>query len=197
VYLATSSFAPAFASLKPGKRRPPEVRSRSTSATERRSSKRPCSPRGTTSGFCSQCSARNSSPETGSSVRESALARVFCVGVGVARIRVVGVRVVGIRVVRVGVHVVLVHGLVADVELGDAACPSFLLQQHAHPHSSLGWRRKATAESLDSPRPDGSLRVSGKAALCALRNPRVRGAARDHSGGCARGRGGGWWSTRR
>jgi hypothetical protein len=38
VYSETSSFAPAFVNLKPGKRSPPEVRSRSTSRTERRSS---------------------------------------------------------------------------------------------------------------------------------------------------------------
>ena len=70
-----TTVAPAFTSRKPGVRIPVSVISRSTSRTERRSSKRPSSPRGTTSGFCSQCSARKRSASTGAIARESGGAR--------------------------------------------------------------------------------------------------------------------------
>ena len=63
---------PSLTSRRPGVRRPPEETSRSTSATDRRSSKRPSSARGTASGRCSQYSARNSAASTGSTQRASA-----------------------------------------------------------------------------------------------------------------------------
>ena len=69
-----------------------EQTSRSTSASESRSSKRPGSSLGTMSGFCSQCSAKNVSAPTGSRQRSSAASAAL------RRVRVVGVRVSGVGV---------------------------------------------------------------------------------------------------
>ena len=53
-YCPSEIVPPSLTIRRPGVRNPPEETSRSTSATDRRSSKRPSSARGTASGRCSQ-----------------------------------------------------------------------------------------------------------------------------------------------
>src|SRR5687768_8504523 len=126
---------------------PLEQMRRSTSASERRSSKRPLSLRATTSGLRSQCSAKNSSVETGSMQRARArfavlLARVCGVCVRVARI---GVRVIGVGV-RVLIVLVLVSGHFAPHLCGRAPALNVVVPQAGHRFLPVSWvGRKATA----------------------------------------------------
>src|SRR5438105_13552452 len=126
------------------------------------------------------------------------LARVLAAGVGIG---VVGVGAVLIVVAAVGVRRLgarLRVGLPGDdLIVGQARS----LVGHAPSIRRvvlLIWaKRAARKHPLDSPTPGGPLRISRQAALSPLRHSRLRGAARDDSGGGAQGGGGARWRGRR